>query len=528
MLDVLIRNGLVVDGSGAPGYRADVAVEGDRIVEVGELEGAEAEVVIDALGQAVTPGFVDMHSHADFTLPVWPTADSLVHQGITTVVAMQCGASPAPLLDETREQVVAMMESEEMPLPWDEWSTFGSFLDYLRRIGTSLNVVPLVGQGAVRSAVMAFSAEPADEGQIARMQAEVAKAMDEGAIGLSTGLIYPPGSYASTDELIAVTRPVGERGGFYFSHIRGEGDTLLEAVAEAIRIGRETGTAVQISHFKAAGRDNWDKSVHALALMDRARAEGLDVTADMYPYLAGGTGLVAALPEWAQEGGKEAIAARLVDPGTRRKMTADMQSTGFFRITEWDKVLISRSPKNRDYEGRYVAGLAADAGKSPHDWVFDALLETEADISMVLFMMSEDNRRQELRHPAMMIGTDGVGLATEGPMSEGVPHPRSYGTYPRVLGRYVREQGVISLEEAIWKMSGFPAQKLRWADRGLVKEGYKADLVVLNPDTVADPATYETPHQYPAGIPHVLVNGRLVVHDGHHTQARPGAVLGRG
>ena len=527
MFDILIENGQVVDGSGVPRYRADVATKGDRIVEVGRLEGAEAETVIDASGCVVTPGFVDMHSHTDFTLPILPTADSLVHQGITTAVVGQCGASPVPLLAETREQVIAMMESEEAPLPWDEWSTFGSYLDYLRQIGTSINVVPLVGQGTVRSAVMGFSADPANDAQMARMQTEVARAMDEGAIGVSTGLIYPPGSYASTEELIAVTRPAGERNGFYFSHIRGEGDTLLEAVAEAIRIGRETGAAVQISHFKAAGRDNWGKSAQALELIDQARAEGLDVTADMYPYLAGSTSLTAALPEWAQEGGKEAILKRLANAEARQKMTADMQSTGFFRITEWDKVLISGSPKNRDYEGRYVADLAAEAGKSPHDWIFDALLETELAVSMITFMMSEENRRVEVRHPAMIIGTDSSGRATEGPLSKGVPHPRGYGTYPRVLGRYVREQGVISLEEATWKISGFPAQKLRWLDRGLVKKGYKADLVILDPDTVADRATYEAPHQYPVGIPHVIVNGKLVIHDNSHTQARPGSVLGR-
>jgi N-acyl-D-amino-acid deacylase len=527
-LDVLIRNGQVVDGSGAARYRADVAVEGDRIVEVGLLEGAEARAEIDAAGCVVTPGFVDMHSHTDFTLPLCPTADSLVRQGITTAVVGQCGASPAPLLDETREQVLAMHKGEENPLPWDEWSTFGSYLDYLRRIGISINVVPLVGQGTVRSAVMAFSADPADGEQIARMQAQVAQAMEEGAIGVSSGLIYPPGSYASTEELIAVARPAGERDGFYFSHIRGEADTLLEAIGEAIRVGRESGAAVQISHFKAAGRANWPKSALALEQIDRARAEGLDVSADMYPYLAGSTSLRAVLPEWAQEGGKEAILERLGDAETRQRMASDMQTSGFFRFAEWDQVWISRSPRNRAYEGRAVADLAAEAGKSAYDWIFDALLEVELDVGMITFMMSEENRRHELRHPAMMIGTDGSALSPEGPLSKGKPHPRNYGTFPRVLGRYVRQQGVISLEEAIWKMSGLPAQKLRWADRGLVKRGYRADLVVLDADAVIDRATYQAPHCYPAGIFHVIVNGEPVVHDGVHTGARPGIVLGRG
>lgn len=524
-MDILIQNGWVVDGSGAPRYRADVAIEDGRIVEVGTLEDTSASQLIDAAECVVTPGFVDMHSHTDFTLPIGPTADSYVHQGITTAVVGQCGSSPVPLLEETREEVINSRKREGRPLPWDEWSTFGSYLDDLEQIEISINVVPLVGQGMVRSAVMAFSSRPASDDEIAQMQAEVVKAMDEGAIGVSTGLIYPPGSYASTEELIAVIRPCGERGGFYFSHIRDEADLLLEAVAEAIRIGRETGTAVQISHFKAAGSENWEKSAQALALIEEARAEGLDVTADMYPYVAASTGLVALLPEWAQEGGKEAILGRLAGPKTRRKMSEEMETTGFFHVAEWDKVMVSSSPRNRDYEGCMIADMAAEAGKSPHDWIFDALLETENDIRMILFMMSEEIREMELRHPTMMIGTDGYALSTGGVLSKGKPHPRSYGTFPRVLGHYVRERGVISLEEAIWKMSGFPAEKLRWHDRGLIKPGYKADLVVLNLNTVIDRATFQGPHQYPEGILHVIVDGKPVIQAGIHTGARPGSVL---
>ncbi len=527
MLDILIQNGHVVDGAGKPRFRADVAVAGDRIVDVGLLPDAMAKTVIDASGCVVTPGFVDMHSHSDFSLPINPTADSLVHQGITTAVVGQCGSTPAPLFEETREQVVAAMTSEDLPLPWDAWSSLGDYLTYLAQIGTSINVVPLLGQGMVRKGVMGFGAEAANDVQMARMQVQVRKGMDDGAIGVSTGLIYPPGSYASTEELVAFTRPAGERDGFYFSHIRGEGQTLLEAVTEAIHLGRQTGAAVQIAHFKAAGRENWEKSAQALELIDQARAEGLDVSADLYPYLASSTGLGAMLPQWAHEGGKEAVLERLADPDTRRKITDDMELSGYSRGIEWDKVLISRAPNNRAYEGRTVADLAAKAHKAPTDWVFDALLELDLDAAMVKFGMSEENRVQELRHPAMMIGTDGYGLATEGPLSSGVPHPRSYGTFPRVLSHYVRELGVISLEEAVWKMSGLPAHKLRWTDRGQLKRGFRADIVVFKPDTVADQATYEAPHQYPTGIVCVCVNGELVVRDGIHTQARPGVVLGR-
>jgi N-acyl-D-amino-acid deacylase len=527
MLSVLIRNAEVIDGSGGPQMRADVAVEGGRIAAVGALEGAQAKTVLDAAGCAVTPGFVDMHSHADFSLPLLPTADSLVQQGITTAVVGQCGATLAPLFPETRAQVIESYQSADLPLPWDEWSSFGSFLDYLARTRLSANVVPLVGQGTVRAGVMGFSAAPADPEQVAAMQAAVGRAMDEGAIGVSSGLIYPPGSYASTEELIAVARPAGARDGFYFSHIRGEGATLLEAVAEAIRIGRETGAAVQISHFKASGRANWGKSAQALELIDRARAEGLDVTADLYPYLAGSTGLSASLPEWAQEGGRAPTLARLADPEARGRILEEMASLDPEAARDWSAVWISGCPSNRGYEGRCVEALAAEAGKPPAEWVLDTLIEAGLDVEMVLFGMSEENRHRELRHPAMMIGTDGYALATEGPLARGKPHPRNFGTFPRVLAHYVREQGVISLEEAVHRMSGLPARKLRWRDRGLLRSGYQADLVVFDPVQVADRATFEAPHQYPAGIRHVLVNGELVIRDGAHTGARPGLVLGR-
>lgn len=526
MLDLLIRHADVIDGSGARRFRADVGVAGGRIAGLGRLEGAAAGQVVDAAGCIVAPGFVDMHSHTDFTLPLLPTADSLVQQGITTAVIGQCGASPVPLLPGTREQVIESMETQDAPLPWDQWTTFGSYLEGLKRHGISINVVPLVGQGTVRGAVMGLGAGAADPEQISEMQSLVYQAMDEGAIGVSTGLIYPPGSYASTEELIAIARPAGERGGYYFSHIRGEGETLLVAVSEAIRIGRETGASVQISHFKASGEDNWQKSAQALDLIEGARAEGLDVTADMYPYTAGSTGLSAVLPEWAQDGGKAATLARLADPATRQRMREDMRSGEVSLKGVWSAVFISNSPHNRDYEGRHVAELAESAQKTPLDWVFDALLEAELDIGIIMFGMSEANKEQELRQPYMMIGTDGYARAFEGPLARGKPHPRSFGTFPRVLGHYVRERGVLTLEEAVHRTSGLPAQKLRWSDRGLVRQGHRADLVVFDPGVVDDRATFAEPHQVPVGVELVVVNGKVVVRGGVHTGSRPGTVLG--
>jgi N-acyl-D-amino-acid deacylase len=508
-----------------------VAIANGRIVEVGPLPSTEASAAIDATGLVVAPGFIDMHSHADFSLPVCPTAESLVHQGITTAVVGQCGYSPVPLLKETRDHLIRQMDASMgrsgEPLPWERWASFKTYLEDLSRIGTSLNIVPLVGQGTVRAGVVGFGPGAATPEQRATMTDVVAQAMDEGAFGLSTGLIYPPGSFTQTDEIAAIAKPVGDRGGIYFSHIRGEADTLLAAIAEAIRIGRDSGAAVQISHFKVAGRKNWHTMEQALSLIDEARAEGLNVTTDLYPYLAGSTGLSALLPVWAHEGGKEAVSKRLKDPEVRRKMTASMQSEGFAKDMEWDQVLISFAPGKAHYQGHYVAELARAQGKSPYDWLFDALLETGLRATMVIFMMSEENRLKELRHPAMMIGTDGMGYALSGSMSQGLPHPRNYGTFPRILGYYVREKKVLSLEEAVWKMSGFPAQKLGLPDRGMVKKGNWADLAIFDPNRVADKATYVSPHQYPEGLPHVMVRGVFVVRDGTHTGARPAGVLPR-
>jgi N-acyl-D-amino-acid deacylase len=514
-----------VDGSGAPRFRSDVGVERGRIVDLDLLDDAEAELVIDASGCVVAPGFVDMHSHADFSLPINPTADSLVHQGVTTTVTGQCGHSPAPLLDQTREQVIAAVEAVDMPLPWHRWTTFGSYLDHLRQTGSSLNLLPLVGHATVRSGILGFKANSPSPDQMARMRGEVIKAMEAGAGGVSSGLIYPPGSYASTEELISFTQPISGHKGIYFSHIRGECSTLRPAIAEAIHIGREAGVPVQISHFKVYGRDNWHTAPEALELIAQGRASGVDVTADMYPYLAGSLGLVALLPQWAQEGGKNEVLKRLGDREARRKMTADIRTAIFLHIDDWQDVVICDSPRHREYQGRSITELSIEAGTTPHEWIYDALIENQLQLRVVEFGMCEENRELALREPFMMICTDGRGLATDGPLSRGVPHPRNYGAFPRVLGHYVRERKVISLEEAVWRMSGLPSLKLGWSDRGLLKKGYWADLVVFDPDRVADTATFKAPHQYPAGIPYVLVNGNVVISQGRHTGSLAGQLL---
>jgi N-acyl-D-amino-acid deacylase len=531
MIDTLIRNAQIVDGTGDPSHQGDVAIQGERISDIGPLGGASAERIIDARGLVLVPGFIDIHSHADLSLLFSPGAGSLVHQGITTVVTGQCGLSPAPLTRKNRTETLRtfkMVAPSAGQVPWQEMPSFGGFLEHLERTRTSVNVVPLVGQGMIRSAVMGYRAGPATPEQMQHMHALVHEAMDSGAFGISTGLIYPPGSFTSTEELVQVVRPVGERRGLYFSHVRGEAETLLDAYEEAIEIGHRTGAAVQIAHCKAAGKKNWDKASRALELIDRARDEGLDVTADMYPYLAGSTHLAALLPRWATEGGALGVLRRLVLPWERKRIVNAWKrgEGGVVGEIEWDKILISGSGKAQ-YVGHYVSELAAEEGKDPHTWTLDALLKTFGNLMMVVFLMSEENVRMQLSHRAMMIGTDGFGLAAEGPMATGKPHPRSFGTYPRIFGQYVRDEGTLSLEEASWKASGFPAQKLGLPDRGVIKKGAKADLVLFDPATIRDRATYREPLQYPSGIECVLINGQVVVEQGKQTPARPGEVIRR-
>jgi len=345
--------------------------------------------------------------------------------------------------------------------------------------------------------------------------------MEEGAWGLSTGLIYPPSAYATADEIVELSRVVAERGGFYFSHIRGEAETLLDAVAEAIQIGQRAGLPVQIAHFKAGKPENWSLLPQALALLDDARTRGLDVAADRYPYVASSTGLSAQLPHWAHDGGRTVLLERLQLPDVRQRILADLAA----RSPHWDKIVITHSPNCPEFEGLNVAEIAAQRGADPAETALDILLVGEARVSVVHFGMSEENLRAVLRHPAVMIGSDGSARIPEGPLGEGKAHPRSYGTFPRVLGKYVREEGVLSLPEAVRKMSGLPAERLGLSDRGRLAKGMKADVTLFNPETVRDRATFIEPYQYPAGIAYVFVNGQAVVTPQGHSGALPGEIL---
>jgi N-acyl-D-amino-acid deacylase len=529
VIDVLIKNGEIVDGTNSPRYQSDIAIMGENIVDIGIFEDTDAETIIDATDRIIAPGFIDIHSHADLSLMVAPEGESLIQQGITSVVGGQCGLSPAPLTKKNRKEALRTISSIGAPktaIPLDKAATFGAYLDYMDTIKPAVNVLPLVGQGMVRSAVMGYGDKSASPADIKAMQQLVHEAMQSGAFGISTGLIYPPGSFSSTEELIEVVKPAAEYGGIYFSHMRGEAGTLLESINETIRIGREAGIGVQVSHFKAAGQKNWDQAAPALEIIEESRNRGLDVTADMYPYTAGSTHLGVLLPKWALKGGITGVFKRLLLPWERKKIIQAMKDGegGVVENIEWDKVLICRSPEPA-YLLRYISELAAEVGKDPYVWTLDALVKTLGDAGMVIILMSEENLRVQLQHPAMMIGTDGFGMATEGPMSKGMLHPRCFGTYPRLFGKYVREEGILSLEEASWKASGFPAKKLGLKNRGRIGKGCQADLVVFNPETIIDRATYSDPLQYPIGIDYVFVNGQTTLQRGEQQITRAGKVL---
>ncbi|MCE2541153.1 MAG: D-aminoacylase [Acidobacteria bacterium] len=497
--DVLIRGGRVVDGTGNPWVRADVAVRGDRIARIGHLPDATADRVIDAEGLVVAPGFIDPHTHAVRGIFDVPTADNYLLQGVTTLTEGNDGSSPWPV---------------------------GEHLGRIAGLGISPNWGIFAGQGTIRREVLGNDDRDPTRDELDRMRTLVAEAMREGAFGLSTGLFYVPGSFTSTEEVIALSEVAAAYGGIYISHMRDEALLLLDSVRETIRIGEEAGIPVQMTHHKAISRDMWGRSADSLALVDAARARGVDITIDQYPYTASQTGITAVVPQWAQAGGTQELIARLQDPETRRRIRGEIvyriehdrgggdPANIVIGLCEWDRLL----------EGKSLADILAERE-------VEVTVENAADLVMeiverggaraIYHAMDEADVERIMQHPATAIGSDG-GVSVFG---DSVPHPREYGTFARVLGRYVRERGVLTLEEAVRKMSGATAARLGLQDRGLLREGFFADVAVFDPDRVIDHATFPEPHQYAEGVEYVLVNGALVVNGGEHTGARPGRVL---
>ena len=514
--DLVIRGGTIVDGSGRKGTRNDLGIRGDRIAVIGDLAEATAGQVIDASGKIVCPGFIDMHTHSDRSLLSDGLAQSAIRQGATTHVVGNCGSSPAPV-------------SSPVELYGHRLSTYGDYLEALGKHGTSINVCGLVGHNTIRRAVMGSQDRKPTAGELRRMQDHVDEAMRAGAVGLSTGLVSPPGTYSETPEIVALARVAARHKGQYSSHIRGEASTLLEAVREAIQVGREAGLPVQISHHKAAGRENWGTTLKTLPLIEAANRGGHRVRVDVYPYHAGSAGLAQLVPPWAHEGGGGEMLARLKDPVQRRRIARDMVRgtdnwPNFFKI-EWDDIQITTvgNAANRKWIGKKVADVARSRKCAGVQACIDLLIEGNGKVGMINFIMDEREVQRVLRHPLSMIGSDGRAVSAD--TARGMPHPRYYGCFPRVLGRYCRQLKLFSLETAIHKMTAMPARQLGLADRGLLLKGHAADVVVFDFKTIIDKATFSAPHQYPEGIDAVVVNGREVIRGGEHTEARPGRVL---
>jgi N-acyl-D-amino-acid deacylase len=516
-----LAGAMLVDGTGSATSRADVAMRDGHVVAVGHDADAPARRTIDLDGLVLAPGFIDLHTHVDYTLPRFPRASAMVRQGVTTLVGGNCGFSPFPIaaahLDDLRESAAFI----DAGLTWD-WNDAAGYLKMLDSLPLACNYAALVGHGSVRIAVMGFEPRPPAPDELERMRRLTGAALDAGAFGLSTGLVYPPGHDAHTDEIVALAGVAAVRGAFYASHIRGEGERVEDAVAEAIEIGRRGNVAVQLSHHKAMGRDNWGRVARTLQMIDQARRDGLDVTADQYPYTAASTTLSNLLPRRARQQGLEGMLALVDDPVQRRSLADEVVAGASDHHI--DDVMISAVPPgpNTSAVGRMLTDVARDAGEHPVDTVFRLIRDERDRVQMVVFGMSEDDVRTVLRHPQVAVASDGWTLE---PDAGGRPHPRSYGTYARVLGRYVREQPVLSLEDAVRKMTSLPARRLGLSDRGVVRAGARADLVAFDPDRIADVATFDDPHRICDGVRLVVVNGRVVIDDGDDTGADAGVVL---
>ena len=527
-LDLIVRGGTVFDGTGAPGRPADVGICGDRVSVVGDLSAASAPREVDARGLAVAPGFVNMLSWATESLLADGRALSDVRQGVTLEVFGE-GWSMGPLDGAMKKQMV----EEQGDIRFDvAWTTLGEYLEHLERRGVAVNVASFVGATTVRIHELGYEDRDPTARELERMSALVRRAMDEGALGVGSSLIYAPAFYAETPELVALARAAGERGGMYITHMRSEGARLLEAIDEVVTIAREAGVRAEIYHLKAAGRGNWDKLEPAIARIEAARAAGVGLTADMYTYTAGATGLDASMPPWVQEGGLQAWIGRLRDPATRERVAREMSAP----TDRWENLYLGAGAdrmllvafKNdalKPLTGKTLAEVAAMRGKSAEETAMDLVVEDGSRVGTIYFLMSEENVRRQVALPWVGFGSDAEAPSPEGVFLESNPHPRAYGTFARLLGHYVREEGVVPLAEAIRRLTSQPAETLRLRDRGRLAPGYHADVVVFDPATVVDRATYEQPHQLAVGVRHVLVNGVPVLRDGEPTGATPGRVV---
>ncbi len=521
--DVIIRNGLLIDGRNTPGMARDIGIRDGKIKAIGSLTSAKAKLDLDAAGKVVCPGFIDIHTHTDTELLVNGNGESKIHQGVTLEIGGNCGSSPFPLSDSEADEKQSSLQRRYGINP--RWTDLEGFFQALESETISLNYATLTGQGDLRSMVVGKNDTPATPQQLKEMQRLLIQSVEQGSFGLSTGLEYAPGSYASTAELSALTSVLSRMGGIYATHMRNEDDTVEEAIREALTIGRDAGVFTQISHLKACNKNNWHKVDFMLEMIDKARANQA-VLADRYPYDAWGTGLSAFLPLWARQGETEEVLARLNNPEDLKRIKAYSDGRAQ-RIGGWDRVMISSCSHEPDKscEGVTLLAGAEERGMEPFDFARELLLNSKNNVGVVGFAMDEKNLHKVLAADFVMVGSDGSTAAPYGKLGTGKPHPRYYGTFPRVLGKYAREEKILSLSAAIHKMTAMPAQSLGIKDRGILDLDHFADIVILDPATVIDKATFADPHQYPVGIEHVFVNGTHTIKDGEHTGARAGQIV---
>jgi len=521
--DLIIKNGTVIDGIKDESYKADLGIIGERIAVVGNLKAEKGRTIIDATGRTVCPGFIDIHSHTDFELLINPKAESKIRQGVTTELSGNCGDSVFPRKKTLTEEEKRIHERIEFKADWVDLHGYRSELE---KKGIAVNHGTLLGHGTLRDYAMGEERREPSSKEMELMKKLVAEAMEQGAFGLSSGLEYTPSGFASAAEVIELCQVASKYGGFYATHIRSEDNQVLEAIGESLFIAAEAGIPLQISHLKASGRLNWWKMPMIIDLIERARERGVQVTADRYPYTAYSTGLSINFPQWALDGGKTKFIERLKDRDLRQKMKAETLEK-VIGNNSWESLLIAgvNTEKNRHLEGKYLPEGAALRKQDPYEFACDLLIEEGGDVSIVGFGMSDENTELVLKHPLVMLCSDGSALAPYGPLDRSVPHPRNYGAFPRFLRTYIREKKLLGLPEAIKKMTSVPAAKMKLKDRGSIRKGHFADLVVFNPETISDRATYTEPKQYPKGIDYVIVNGRIVIDHDKHTGKLPGKVL---
>lgn len=526
--DFVIRHGTIYDGSGKAPLQGDVAIQGDKIVAMGRLKKARGKTEIDARGLGVAPGFINMLSWATASLIQDGRSQSDIRQGVTLEVFGE-GWSMGPLTEEMKKEEVKQQGDIKYEI---KWTTLGEYLDYLVQRGISPNIASFVGATTVRIHEVGYADRPPTPAELERMRALVRQAMEEGALGVGSSLIYAPAFYAKTDELVELCKVAGKYGGMYISHIRNEGNRLEEAVDELISIAKQAGVPAEIYHFKASGKENWPKIHAVIAKVNRARAQGLRITADMYTYPAGATGLDAAMPPWVQEGGLDAWIARLQDPAIRERVKREMSTP----TDQWENLYLAAGAQGtllagfkndalKPLTGKTLAEVAALRGKSPEETAMDLVIEDHSRVGTIYFLMSEQNIQEQIKLPWVSFGSDGGSEAPEGVFLKSNPHPRAYGNVARLLGKYVRDEKLIPLQEAIRRLTSLPATNLKIKQRGLLKPGYFADVVVFDPARIQDHATFEKPHQYSTGVVHVFVNGTQVLKGGEHTGALPGRVL---